>query len=328
MNNFSDIPRIPLAVTPTPIQKLPRLSRELDGPDIYIKRDDNTGLALGGNKARKLEYLIADAQKNNADVVLTEGGVQSNHARMTAAAARRAGMKPILILQGKEIEDYQGNLFIDRLLDAEIIRVDPDGPVSRKQAMLNKADNLKKEGVTPYIIPTGGSTGLGALGFVNCAREIKYQIENMNIELDWVIHPIGSGGTQAGLIVGKKIFGGNYNIMGIAADNEEFTPEIINIGDEIDQLLTEDVSITEDDITLNYNYFGPEYGKPSEGSIEAMKLLSRKEGILVGTIYTGKAIAGLIENKKKNHFNKGDNILFVHTGGAPAMFAFDIIDQF
>ena len=327
MRKFNEFPRETLAITPTPIEKLPRFSRELSGPNIYIKRDDNTGLALGGNKARKLEYLIADAKNKGADVVLTEGGIQSNHARMTAAAARRVGMKPILVLKGDKIEDYQGNLFIDRLLDAEIIRVDPEDSTGRRQTMYNKAEELKQEGKTPYVIPTGGSTGLGALGFINCAREIKNQAEDMEIEFDWIIHPIGSGGTQAGLIAGKQIFGGNYKIMGIAADNEDFAPEIQKIGQEINKLIIEKVNITEDDIKLNYNYYGPKYGVPSEKSINAMKLLSRNEGILVGPIYTGKALAGLIDLSKKGHFNNDDNILFLHTGGTPAMFAFDIVDQ-
>ncbi len=327
MKQFDQIPRISLTITPTPIEPLPRFSEVLGGPEIYIKRDDNTGLALGGNKARKLEYLLAEAIAQGCDVVLTEGGLQSNHARMTAAAACRVGMKAILVLKGKEIEEYQGNLLLDRLLDAEIVVVDPDGPLSRRDAMYQKAEELKEQGMKPYVIPTGGSTGLGAMGYIRCAKEIIDQSKALGINFDWVVHPIGSGGTQAGLLAGKKLFEGNFEIFGIAADNEDFEPEILQIGKEIALLLESNLSIEPADINLNYDYFGPEYGVPSEIAIEAMKLLARTEGIIVGPVYTGKALAGFIDLINKGQFKAGEKVLFVHTGGAPAVFAMDIIDQ-
>ncbi|AZR71994.1 D-cysteine desulfhydrase [Anoxybacter fermentans] len=328
MEKLERIPRIPLAITPTPIEAVPRFSKVLGGPEIYIKRDDNTGLAFGGNKARKLEYLMADAKVKGADVILTEGGLQSNHARMTAAAARKLGMKAVLVLKGKEIKEYQGNLLLDRILDAEIIVVDPDGSLTRREAMLKKAEELKARGMKPYVIPTGGSTGLGALGYVRCAKEIIEQSKVMGVEFDWVVHPIGSGGTQAGLIAGKKLFGGNFKVYGIAADNEDFEPEIKKIGEEIGKLLDLELTISPEEIFLNYDYFGPTYGVPSEAAIEAMKLLARTEGIIVGPVYTGKALAGLIDLIHKGKFKENEKILFVHTGGAPAIFGMDLIDRF
>lgn len=327
MKQFERIARVPLAVTPTPIEELSRFSQELGGPAIYIKRDDNTGLALGGNKARKLEYLMAEAQQQGADVVLTEGGLQSNHARMTAAAACKLGMKAVLVLNGDEIKEYQGNLMIDKLLDAEIVLA--DSADNRRDLMFQKAEELKEAGMHPYAIPTGGSTGVGALGFVRCAQEIVEQSKEMDIEFDWVVHPIGSGGTQAGLIGGSKIFNGGFKIYGIAAAEEDFEPEILEISREMNRLLGTNLGISTDDIHLDYNYFGPEYGVPSQKSVEAMKLLARTEGILVGPVYTGKALAGLIDLIQKGYFKEDDKILFVHTGGAPAMFAFDnLAEQF
>lgn len=321
MKQFDQIPRLPLAITPTPIERLARLSKELDGPEIYMKRDDNTGLALGGNKARKLEYLLADAVAHQADVILTEGGLQSNHARMTAAAACKLGIKSVLVLQGKEINEYRGNLLIDRFLDAEIVLVDPDGPLTRREALFNKAAELKAAGWNPYIIPTGGSTGLGALGYMRCVQEIVADAQRLEVAFDWIVHPIGSGGTQAGLIAGQKLFGGDFQVFGIAADDEDFAPEICKIGQEIGQILEWDLTISSEEIYLNYDYYGPEYGVPSTAAIEAAKLLARTEGIIVGPVYTGKALAGLIDLIKKKRFHRREKVLFVHTGGAPALFA-------
>lgn len=321
MKQFEHIPRIPLAITPTPIEPLSRLSKELAGPEIYIKRDDNTGLALGGNKARKLEYLLAEAVDQKADVILTEGGLQSNHARMTAAAASKLGLRSVLVLKGKEIKEYQGNLLLDRLLDAEIVLVDPDGSLTRHQALLNKAAELKAEGWNPYVIPTGGSTGLGALGYMRCVEEIVNESKKLGVSFDWVVHPIGSGGTQAGLLAGQKYFGGQFKVYGIAADDEDFAPEILKIGQEINQILEADLTIAPEEIYLNYDYFGPEYGVPSAAAMEAVKLLARTEGIIVGPVYTGKALAGFLDLIQKKRFCQGEKVLFVHTGGAPALFA-------
>ncbi len=327
MNQFDQIPRIPLAITPTPIEAVPRFSKALAGPEIYIKRDDNTGLALGGNKARKLEYLLADAMNKGTDVILTEGGLQSNHARMTAAAACKVGMKAVLVLNGKEIKECQGNLLLDRILDAEIVLADPDSSLSRREVMYKKAEELKKEGKNPYVIPTGGSTGLGSMGYIRCAKEIIEQSHELGIEFDWVVHTIGSGGTQAGLIAGKKLYGGNFEVYGIAAADEDYEPEILKISEEINDILDTDLTIHSEEIHLNYDYFGPKYGVPSEMAIEAVKLLARSEGIIAGPIYTGKALAGLIDLIRKGKFKEGEKVLFVHTGGAPALFGMDIVNQ-
>lgn len=326
MKNFAKIPRIQMCIVDTPIEATTRFSKILGGPEIYIKRDDNTGLATGGNKARKVDFLLADALENGADVILTEGGVQSNHARTIAAAACKIGIKAILVLKGKEL-NYQGNLLLDKIFGAEIILVDPDGPLERRDVMLKKAEELRAQGMNPYVIPTGGSTGLGALGYIECAKEIVLQSKELGVEFDWVILSTGSGGTQAGLIAGKKLYGGDFKVFGIAADDEDFEPEIIRVGEEIDELLGTDLQIGSDDIFLNYDYFGPEYGVPSDESIEAMKLLARTEGILVGPIYTGKALAGLIDLIKKGHFKKDEKLLFINTGDFPVIFALDLIDK-
>lgn len=327
MKPFESIARLPLTIIPTPIEVVPRFSEALGGPEIYVKRDDHTGLALGGNKARKLEYLLADAVAQGADVVLTEGGLQSNHARMTAAAACKLGMRAVLVLKGKEIEEYRGNLILDRILGAEIVLADPDGPLTRREVLLQKAEELKAQGMKPYVIPTGGSVGLGAMGYIRCAQEIIEESRALGIEFDWVIHPIGSGGTQAGLLAGKRIFGGNFAVFGIAADDEDFAPEIHKIAGEIGEILEFDFAIAPDEIHLNYDYFGPAYGIPSAESIEAMKLLARTEGIIVGPIYTGKALAGMIDLIRKGRFKAGEKLLFVHTGGTPENFALDLIDH-
>lgn len=327
MKSFASIPRIPLTIIPTPIQAVPRFSEAVGGPEIYIKRDDNTGLALGGNKARKLEYLMADAVAKGADVVLTEGGLQSNHARMTAAAACKLGMKAVLVLKGKEIAEYRGNLILDRILGAEIVLADPDGPLTRREILLQKAEELKAQGMNPYVISTGGSVGLGAMGYIQCAKEIIEESKAIGIEFDWVVHPIGSGGTQAGLLAGKRIFGGGFEVFGIAADNEDFAPEIHKIAREIGEILEFDFAVAPEEIHLNYDYYGPAYGVPSAESVEAMKLLARTEGIIVGPIYTGKALAGMIDLIKKGTFKTGEKILFIHTGGTPENFALDLIEQ-
>lgn len=327
MRDFEQIPRIPLTTIPTPIEAAPRFSEALGGPEIYIKRDDNTGLALGGNKARKLEYLLADAMAQRADVILTEGGLQSNHARMTAAAACKLGLKAVLVLKGKEIEAYQGNLLLDRLFDAEIVLADPDGPLNRREVLLQKAEELKAQGKKPYVIPTGGSVGLGALGYVRCAKEIVEQSRELGVTFDWVVHPIGSGGTQTGLIAGQKLFGGTFKVYGIAADDEDFAPEIHKISEELNEILDVELTIAPEEVYLNYDYFGPAYGVPSEKAIEAMKLLARTEGIVIGPVYTGKALAGMIDLIKRGTFKPGEKVLFVHTGGAPENFAMDLIDK-
>lgn len=327
MKQFDMIPRIQLTTGPTPIEAVPRFSKVLGGPEIYIKRDDNTGLALGGNKARKLEYLMAEAVEQGADVVLTEGGLQSNHARMTAAAAAKLGVKAVLVLKGKEITEYQGNLLLDRLLGAEVVLVDPDGPIERRDALYQKAEELKAQGMKPYVIPTGGSTGVGALGYMQCTKEIIEQAKEMGIEFDWVVHAIGSGGTQAGLLAGQKIFGGSFRIYGIGADNEDFKPEIFKITEELSEILETNIELKDDDIFLNYDYYGPEYGVASEASVEIMKLLARTEGIIIGPIYTGKALTGLADLISRGYFKPEEKILFVHTGDQPTIFALDLADQ-
>lgn len=327
MKSFESIPRIPLTITPTPIQQAPRFSEAVGGPEIYIKRDDNTGLALGGNKARKLEYLMADALAQGADVVLTEGGLQSNHARMTAAAACHLGLQAVLVLKGKEIPEYRGNLIVDRILGAEIVLADPDGPLTRREVLLQKAEELKAQGMHPYVIPTGGSVGLGAMGYIRCAKEIIEESKAMGVAFDWIVHPIGSGGTQAGLLAGKELFGGHFQVLGIAADHEDFAPEIHKIAREIGEILEFDFSIAPEEIHLNYDYYGPAYGVASPEAVEAMKLLARTEGLIVGPIYTGKALAGMLDLIKKGTFKTGEKILFVHTGGAPENFALDLIGQ-
>ncbi|NLU10564.1 MAG: D-cysteine desulfhydrase family protein [Tepidanaerobacter acetatoxydans] len=318
-----NMPRIKLCQLPTDLEPASNLSEKLENVTIYFKRDDNTGLAMGGNKGRKLEFLLADAIKKEADVIITTGSIQSNHTRMTCAACRKLGLDVILVLKGKKPLSFQGNLLLEKLMNADIRFVDAlsydDIGITVNYIM----SELKAEGKKPYFIPVGGSVGLGACGYVDCALELFNQADKQNLRIDYIVNAVGSGGTSAGLEVGVRLAKKNSKIVGISVDAEKtvFKQDISRIAQDCASLLEADLKILPEDITVFDEYIGEDgYGKPSRQGIEAIKLVAETEGIILDPVYSGKAMAGLIDLVKKGFFEKGSNIVFIHTGGTPALF--------
>ncbi len=326
---------MPLAALPTPLHAAARLRDALGGPSrcpkILIKRDDLTGLALGGNKARKLEFLIADAARHEATVVVTTGAVQSNHARMTAAAARAAGLDVVLVLTADSSAPppVQGNLLLDRIFDATIHYVPlPNDPTlatsDLEDAMVaDVVGNLRGRGQRPYVIPVGGSSGVGVLGYVSGTREILGQLEALGERPARLYYASGSRGTQAGLTLGAKVCDAPYEVYGIAVSGGEpwKRERAYRIANEAAVLIETPVRITLDDLITDQNYIGPGYGVPTEGCLEAIRLLARCEGILLDPVYTGKGMAGLIDHVRRGQLDPSSTVVFLHTGGVPALFA-------
>jgi len=318
MKQITDFPTVPLAVLPTPLYKLENLSREV-GKNLYIKRDDMTGVALGGNKVRKLEFLLADAQAKGADVVLTAGGPQSNHAMLTAACASRLGMKAILVLKKRGVLSG-GNLILDDLFGAEVRFVDTDSYDDVYAEMDRLMADLRAQGHTPYFIPVGGSVPLGCLGYVNCALEIAGQAEDMDVNFDAIVSATGSGGTYAGLTLGAKLFLPGTRSIGIGVCDDPFEAISLELMKGTAALLEADVPVEPSDIEIHY-HIGPGYAIPSPEGTAAVTRLARAEGILVDPVYTGKALAGFFQLLDSGAFADDENILFLHTGGAGALFA-------
>lgn len=315
-------PRIELLGAPTPLEFLPRLSDFL-GRDIFIKRDDVTPLALGGNKLRKLEFLAADALREGADVLLTAGAIQSNHVRQTAAVAAKLGLKCVALLENPiatQSENYltNGNRLLLELMDVDVVRVDAlTDPAAQ---LAEQAERLEAQGFRPYTLPVGGSNALGALGYVECAQEIVHQSEGV-VDFAAVVVASGSAGTHAGLAVGLEHLMPQTELVGVTVSRQrdEQLPKV----DAIRQALASQLSVeAKAPVTLWDDYFAPRYGEPNEESAEAIKLLARLEGIMLDPVYTGKAMAGLIDGISQNRFRREGPLLFVHTGGAPALFAY------
>lgn len=321
MKQLSEFPRIPLAILPTPLYKLESLSREL-GRNIWIKRDDMTGVALGGNKVRKLEFLLADAKEQGADVVLTAGGPQSNHAMLTAACAARLGMRSILVLKKRGVLTG-GNLILDNILGAEVRLVDSDSYDDVYAEMDRLMDELRARGHTPYFIPVGGSVPLGCLGYVSCAREIAEQAETLGIRFGSVVSAVGSGGTYSGLTLGAKLFLPGTRSVGVGVCDDPFHEISLDLMDGTARLLDCNVTPTSTDLHLHY-HIGPGYAIPSPEGSAAVRRLARSEGILVDPVYTGKALAGFFQLLEEGYFDGDENILFLHTGGAGALFAVEL----
>lgn len=306
------IPKLSLGIFPTPIRRADNISRLLN-TNVFIKRDDLTGLGLGGNKVRKLEYLLADAREKHAEVVFTTGGAQSNHAMLTAAAAGRLGMKPILILKKRGVTDRVGNQLLEHLMGTEVIFMDTDS----YEDIYREMDRLGAElGVPYYKIPCGGSNALGTLGYMDCAAEIRDQ----GIHFDYIVCAEGSGGTLAGLALGAKLFLPGTKVCGMMVDTDPFdeiTPRLMR---ESAALLGESLEISRRDFELR-NLCGPGYAIPSEEGNRAISLLAAEEGIFLDPVYTGKAFAGLLQMAEEGAFRETDNVLFIHTGGAGGLFA-------
>lgn len=318
MKNIDGFSRISLGVLPTPLYKLERLSQET-GANLYIKRDDLTGVALGGNKVRKLEFLLADAKQNGADIVLTAGGPQSNHAMLTAACAARLGMQSILVLKKRGVLEG-GNLVLDALYGAEVRFADTDSYDDVYAEMERIMVQLRAEGHTPYFIPVGGSVPLGCLGYVNCVREIAAQAEALGVKFSHIVSSVGSGGTYAGLTLGAKLYLPGACSIGVGVCDDPFAEIALDLMQQTAALLEADIPITPDDIDIRY-HIGPGYAKPSPEGMAAISRLARAEGILADPVYTGKGLAGFFQLLEDGSLPKGGNILFVHTGGAGAIFA-------
>ena len=320
--NIHQFPRLELLGAPTPLEHLPRLSEHL-GRDIFIKRDDVTPVALGGNKLRKLEFLAADALRNGADVLLTAGAIQSNHVRQTAAVAAKLGLKCVALLEnpiGTTAANYlsNGNRLLLELMGTEIIMVDAlHAPDAQLEA---QATRLEAQGFRPYVVPVGGSNALGALGYVECAQEIAHQSEGV-VDFAAVVVASGSAGTHAGLAVGLEQLLPDTELVGITVSRSvsDQLPKVEKIRTALAQSLSLDSRAP---ITLWDDYFAPRYGEPNEEGMEAIKLLARLEGLFLDPVYTGKAMAGLIDGIAQNRFRRAGPIVFVHTGGSPALFAY------
>ena len=321
---IESLARFPLAQLPTPIEELKSLSRELGGPELLIKRDDQTGLALGGNKTRKLEFLVAQALEQGADTLVTAGATQSNHCRQTAAAAARAGLRCELLLNGTKPELPNGNLLLDELLGARIYWVER----SEREAKLSAvSDHLRKEGRKPYVIPVGGSNGVGATGYVLAMIELAEQLDGMNQRVDHVVLASSSGGTQAGIVVGAKVTDFNGKLHGVSIDKDEgngvtYEDELADIANETAKYIDFDAQFAASDFNVVYDYLGGGYGVVGELEREAIRLLASREGIVLDPVYTGRAMGALIDLIRKRAFRSDETILFWHTGGAPALFAY------
>jgi D-cysteine desulfhydrase family pyridoxal phosphate-dependent enzyme len=317
------LPRWPLAHLPTPLEDARNLSAALDGPRILIKRDDLTGLALGGNKTRKLEYLIADAWEQGATVVITTGAVQSNHCRQTAAAARIAGMRCVLVLSSADADPpVQGNLLLDYLLGAEVHFVRDRS--ERMPAMERIAEELHRQGERPYIIPTGGSTPLGASAYVAAAFELAQQLIANSWEVSRVyVTSSMSGGTHAGLALGARLCGNPFTVVGIGieADAAAIRDVVLPLANATAEFLEVDVRLGLNDLHIDDRYVGAGYGVPTEECLEAIKLAAQTEGLLLDPVYTGKTLAGLIDHIRRGEIGRDETVVFIHTGGAPALFA-------
>ena len=326
---LSRFPRFRLGHFPTPLHFLPNLTRHLGGPNIYIKRDDCTGLATGGNKTRKLEFLVADAQKQGADVLITQGAVQSNHARQTAAAAVVAGMQCQILLEERvpdAPEEYaeSGNVMLDNLLGATIAQRLPAG-TDMAAAMEYLAANLRQQGRKPYVIPGGGSNPVGALGYVACAYELLHQSYEMGLKIDHVVHATGSAGTQAGLVAGFAAANSGVPVYGIGvrALRPQQEENVYKLAQATLQHMGVPQSVLDRaHVVANTDYVGDGYGLPTPAMIEAIQLAAQTDAILLDPVYSGKGMAGLIDLIRKGHFKKGENIVFVHTGGTVGLYAY------
>ena len=312
---------------PTPIQPLQRLSTLLGGPRIYIKRDDLLGLAAGGNKTRKLEFLVADALQQRADTLITCGAVQSNHCRLTLAAAVTEGLRCQLVLEERVPGSYNpeasGNNFLFRLLGVEAVTVAPGGS-DMMAAMEEVAEKLRSQGRRPYVIPGGGSNPIGATGYVECAVEIESQLVAHDLCVDHVVCASGSGGTHAGLLAGFAGTGSRIAVTGINVSRTRSVQEALvhDLAAQTAKHVGANVEIPRDAVVCHDGYVGAGYSLPTDGMVEAVQMLARNEGILLDPVYTGKAMAGTIDLVRKGVFSKDDTVLFVHTGGSPALYAY------
>jgi L-cysteate sulfo-lyase len=328
--------RVALIHRPTPFRKLENLTAELGGPEIYVKRDDLTGLAFGGNKSRKLEFIVPDMLAKKADTVVTWAALQSNWAMQTAAAARRFGIRPVLILFKRYDlpEEYDGNMLLDYILEAEIHIKEPlQGASMKSEDYLavaeEAAEGLRRKGHRPYVIGVGGSMPmgsmtlpLGAISYVEAFREMIGQTRAAGFEPDFVVHPTGSGSTQAGLVIGAKAVSSKTRIIGISVSDpkEPFARDVLTIAKATERTLGLDTAVRDEDVIVFDEYIKDGYGIVNREVAEIIRLVFTREGIVLDPVYTSKAMAGLIDLIKRGRFKRTDKIVFFHTGGTPALF--------
>ncbi len=324
---LAKFPKVRLGHLPTPLEPMDRLSEILGGPRLWVKRDDCTGLSSGGNKTRKLEFLMADAQSKGADTIITQGATQSNHARQTTAAAAKLGMECHILLEdrtGSNDNNYilNGNVLLDRLHGASVSK--RSGGTDMNLEMQDFADALIEKGKKPYIIPGGGSNPIGALGYVNCARELTEQASEIGLKIDALVHATGSAGTQAGLVTGLAAIQSSIHLLGIGvrAPKDKQEQMVFDLAQKTADYLDTGIEIERDKVRAICDYVGAGYGLPTDGMIKSVKLLAQSEGLLFDPVYSGKGLDGLIDQIKKGYFAGMDNVVFLHTGGSAALFGY------
>jgi L-cysteate sulfo-lyase len=326
--HLSRYPRLHFAHLPTPLEPLERISKELGGPNIWIKRDDCTGLSTGGNKTRKLEFLMADAVAQGADTIITQGATQSNHARQTCAIAAKLDFACHILLEDRtgyhdEAYAHNGNVLLDQLHGASL-SLRPAGSDMNAE-MEQSAQQLRDDGKKPYLIPGGGSNEIGALGYVNAALELIHQVNERSLRIDHLLHATGSCGTQAGLVVGMEAMNSAIPVYGVSVRAAKQAQE-----DNVYALVQRTCEfmglspglVAREKIVANSDYVGEGYGLPTDSMVEAVKMLASYEGILLDPVYAGKGFAGLIDLIRKGHFKQGENVVFLHTGGSVSLFAY------
>ena len=325
--NLSGFARVSLAHLPTPLEHLPRLSEHLGGPDIFVKRDDCTGLATGGNKTRKLEFSMGEALEQGADTIITVGAVQSNHVRQTAAAACKLGLACEVMLEHR-VQDpsdtykNSGNVFLDRIFGANL-REYPAG-ADFDSAMEDVAAEIRDRGGKPYWVPGGASNTIGALGYVDCGIELLGQFKAQDLNINHIVSATGSAGTHAGLAVGLRGSGSDLPILGIGVNAAQDAQEekVYELAVATADFVGEPGCVSRDDIVADCNYVGSGYGEHTESMNEAVLMLARLEGLLFDPVYSGKALAGMIDHIRQGRFTRGQQIVFLHTGGSAGLFAY------
>jgi len=326
--HLSRFPRLHFAHLPTPLEPLERISEHLGGPNLWIKRDDCTGLSSGGNKTRKLEFLMAEAVERDADTIITEGATQSNHARQTCAIAAKLGLDCHILLEDRtgfhdEAYAHNGNVLLDQLHGASISIRPVDSDMNAEMEQLGQ--QLRDDGRKPYIIPGGGSNETGALGYVNAAFELTHQANERSLRIDHLVHATGSAGTQAGLVVGMEAMNSGIPVYGVSVRRPKQKQEdnVYTLAQRTAGFmgLSPDL-VAREKIVANSDYVGDGYGLPTNSMVEAVKMLASFEGILLDPVYTGKGFAGLIDLVRTGHFKQGENVVFLHTGGSVSLFAY------
>lgn len=326
---FEKIPRVRIGFFPTPLEKLENFSRKYD-VELYMKRDDLTGPGFGGNKIRKIEFVLGDALKKDAKYLITYGGFQTNHGRQLVASCRKFGLEPILYLIGpNEPEEFRGNLLLDKIMNAEIHYVIPktmDLTVILKQATdeaKSRIDELEAKGHKCYDCPAGAFNPPGSLGFLWGFNELMDQLKEKGLGIDYIVHASGTGGTLTGLLMGRKLLHSDIKILpfSVAELPPDMGEKISSMSGKVSEMLGVDVTISKDEVKIDDKYYGPGYDIPYEGSTEAIKELAREEGVILGPAYTAKAMSGLLDYIKKGEIPKGSKIVFWHTGGTPTIFA-------